>query len=102
MPLSTMELRELMPHGGVREVAREIAIAESSVSAVFRNKARPKTPEGEATVRRIQEALARKVHRPWHDVFPLTSTPVSARTEATPHRASASVRVPRARAVRSR
>lgn len=98
MPISAMRLKSLMPHGGVREVAREVGVAESYVSGVLTGKKRPKTAVARETVHRIQAAIARRIGKERDEVFPLTSTPGSTRTEATPSLAPASVRVPRARA----
>jgi hypothetical protein len=72
MPLSVADRRSRLPHGAQREVAEELKVAESYVSAVVTGDARPKTPKGQKAVRRIQVAIARKLRLPVDEAFPPT------------------------------
>jgi hypothetical protein len=70
MPLSEIDRKQRIPHGAQREIARDLAIAESYVSAVMTGDARPKTPRARKTVRRVQVAIARKLGVTVDEAFP--------------------------------
>jgi DNA-binding transcriptional regulator YdaS (Cro superfamily) len=68
--LSVADRSHLMPHGGQREIANALGIAESTVSQVMNETMQPKTERGRKTVQRIREAVAEKLGRPFEDVWP--------------------------------
>ena len=59
-----------MPHGAQREIANDLGIAESYVSAVMTDDARPKTARARKTVRRVQVAISRKLGVTVDEAFP--------------------------------
>lgn len=68
--LSVADRSHLMPHGGQREIAKDLGVAESTVSQVMNETMQPKTDRGRKTVQRIREAVAEKLGRPFDDVWP--------------------------------
>lgn len=80
-PLSASDRKERIPHGAQREIATDLGLAESYVSAVITGDARPKTARARKTVRRVQVAIARKLGVPVDVAFPQTTqdaTPLAA------------------------
>ena len=59
-----------MPQGAQRQVATELEVAESYVSAVMNGEVRPKTDPTREKLSRVQIALAQKLDLPVDDVFP--------------------------------
>ena len=78
MPLTIADRKQRMPHGAQREIATELGIAESYVSAVMTGDARPKTARARKTVRRVQVALARKLGVTVDEAFPPETQSVAA------------------------
>jgi DNA-binding transcriptional regulator YdaS (Cro superfamily) len=68
--LSVADRSHLMPHGGQREIANALGVAESTVSQVMNETMRAKTERGRKTVQRIREAVAEKLDRPFDEVWP--------------------------------
>ncbi len=69
MPISIADRKHRMPFGAQQEVADELEVPKSYVSAVMSDEVFPKTEETREKLRRVQEALAKKLELPVEDVF---------------------------------
>jgi hypothetical protein len=93
MPQRTVESMSVadrtfaMPHGAQREIATDLRVPESTVSAVIRGTWRPVKAQGRETARRIQEAAAKKLGKSVEFVFGKEAV-----KEAVPHTATSASR----------
>lgn len=70
MPLSIAERKYRMPHGALQQVAKDIGVANSYVTAVMNGSVAPKSLTARKKLRRTQVALARKLGVTVDEAFP--------------------------------
>lgn len=88
-PLTEAQRRKDMPYGAQAEVAEELGVSESFVSYAMRDDVpTPRTPAGRESLRRVREALARKLELPMSVAFPSVTPDVTpdVKQEAAPKR----------------
>ena len=66
MALTKRQRKERLPRGAQKEIARELGVGTSTVSAVINGKAVLYSNE---TVKRVQEAIAARIGEPVEEVF---------------------------------
>lgn len=69
MPMTPVERKEAMPHGGQRRAARKIRRSETYITLVMNDEVEPKTRKGARTLARAQAAVAEQIGRPVEEVF---------------------------------
>jgi hypothetical protein len=67
-------IKDELPHGVQRRVARRLQLSESYVSSVLSGTASGRTEKGRKTQRRVRVAIARAVNRKVDDLFGSTAT----------------------------
>lgn len=65
--MNRWERKEKIGHGGITEVARELALSPATVSLVVSDKTDQLSEE---TIRRVREAIAARIGEPFEEVFP--------------------------------
>ena len=83
-PLTAAERRYLLPHGAQKEIAAELGMKKSYVSAVMDGAVRPKTAPARQRLRKARVVIARRLGYPVALAFP------EAEQEAAPTMARAS------------
>lgn len=76
--LTIAERKHQMPRGAQVQVANDLGLSTTYVSAVVNEMIHPKTPAAQKTLRRTQVALARKLGVTVDEAFPPVAQSVAA------------------------
>ncbi len=70
MPLTKRQRKERLGHGTQREIARQLGVSDTLISAVVNNKTQSL---GKATLRKVRVAIAERIGEPVEVVFGSTA-----------------------------
>jgi len=80
--MTPAERKEAMPHGGQKRAAKRVRRSETYIHLVMNDLVRPRTKNGERTLRRARLAISEIIGRPVEEVFPEVVVPPTPATVA--------------------